>query len=239
MKLTIPIFILKQQARQLARAERIPLHRALDRIARGEGFRTWSQLAASWKSRPSVRALFSSLQDGELLLLGGRPGQGKTLLAIRLAVEAMRSGRRAAFFTLEFTEADVTRCFAAVDEDLDEFRSRLLLDVSDAISAAHVEDALVEAPAGTFAVIDYLQLLDQKRENPALMDQVTALRRLARERGFVIVCLSQIDRRFDPRTKSCPGLEDVRLANPLDLTLFDKACFVGRGQLRYASVSRA
>ena len=46
MRLSAPIYILKQQAKALARSERIPLHLALDRIANREGFRVWSHLAA-------------------------------------------------------------------------------------------------------------------------------------------------------------------------------------------------
>lgn len=81
-------------------------------------------------------------------------------------------------------------------------------------------------------IIDYLQLLEQKRDNPSAMDQVAELKRFARERQAIIVCLSQIDRNYDPRSKSCPGLADVRLPNPLDLTMFDKACFLNRGQMQ-------
>ncbi|RMB04577.1 hypothetical protein [Eilatimonas milleporae] len=39
MKLSAPVFRLKRRARTLAREEKIPLHQALDRLARREGFR--------------------------------------------------------------------------------------------------------------------------------------------------------------------------------------------------------
>ncbi len=38
MKLSAPVNILRRQARALSRKEQIPLHQALDRIARREGF---------------------------------------------------------------------------------------------------------------------------------------------------------------------------------------------------------
>ena len=41
-----PVFVLKREAKQLARNESIPLHAALDRIASREGFRSWSLLIA-------------------------------------------------------------------------------------------------------------------------------------------------------------------------------------------------
>ena len=46
MKLSAPIYRLKRQAKLLSRAEKIPLHSALDHIARGQGFGSWSLLAS-------------------------------------------------------------------------------------------------------------------------------------------------------------------------------------------------
>jgi hypothetical protein len=42
MKLSAPLYHLKRKAKILSRAENIPLHEALDRIARQEGFGGWS-----------------------------------------------------------------------------------------------------------------------------------------------------------------------------------------------------
>ena len=92
---------------------------------------------------------------------------------------------------------------------------------------------LRSAPRGTLAVIDYLQLLDQKRDNPELMVQIRALRSFARERGLVLVFISQVDRAFDPARKPFPDMGDIRLPNPLDLSLFDKACFLNKGEIRF------
>ena len=94
---------------------------------------------------------------------------------------------------------------------------------------------LASAPPNTLVVIDYLQLLDQKRENPDLMHQVQQLRSFARERQLIILCLSQIDRRYDSTNRSCPGIDDVRLPNPLDLSLFDKTCFLHQDTMQIAS----
>ena len=38
-------------------------------------------------------ALFARLSPGDLVLLGARPGHGKTQLSLKLAVEAMKSGK--------------------------------------------------------------------------------------------------------------------------------------------------
>lgn len=63
------------------------------------------------------------------------------------------------------------------------------------------------------------------------------LRAFARARGLTVAFLSQIDRRYDPTVKALPDLEDIRLPNPLDLGLFDKACFLGNGQTRFLALA--
>ena len=45
-------------------------------------------------------------------------------------------------------------------------------------------------------------------------------------RGLLVAFLSQIDRAHDLTARPYPDLRDVRLPNPLDLRLFDKACFL-------------
>jgi hypothetical protein len=235
MKLTAPIFILKQQAKALSRKEKMPLHRALDRIANREGFRTWSLLSAKAAADKPSAALLAQLRPGDLVLVASRPGQGKTLLGIDLAIKTMRQGNRAAFFTLEFTRADVARCFETIGEEPSVFSERFLLDVSDRICADYIVTQLASAPARTLVVVDYLQLLDQKRENADLINQVHRLKDLARQRQLIVLCLSQIDRSYDPAIRSCPDIGDVRLPNPVDLSLFDKTCFLSRGRLQYAA----
>jgi len=232
MKLSAPLYILKHQARVLSRAEKIPLHAALNRIANREGFTAWSLLAARSSAKDASATLFSELRPGNLLLLAARAGQGKTLLAVGLTVEAMNRGNRAAFFTLDFTNSDVARCFQTVGNGMEAFGDRIMIDTSDAISADYIVERLASAPRGMCIVVDYLQLLDQDRNKPTLAEQVAVLKRFARERSSIIVCLSQIDRNFDSASERFPQRADVRLPNPLDLTLFDKACFLTRGKMQ-------
>lgn len=231
MKLTAPIFILKQQAKALSRKEKIPLHQALDRIADREGFSAWSLLSAKAADEPSAQFL-AQLAPGDLVLMASRPGQGKTLLGLDLAIKTMRQGNQAAFFTLEFTQADVAECFKMMGEALGDFTDRFRIDDSDQICADYIIDRLAAAPAKMLVVIDYLQLLDQKRQHPDLMTQVRQLKNFAQARQLIIVCLSQIDRRYDSAKQPSPGMEDVRLPNSLDLGLFSRTCFLNQGRLR-------
>ena len=237
MKLSAPLYHLKRKAKLLSRAEKIPLHEALNRIAEREGFSGWSLLAAKMTATAPAGKLFARLAPGDLVLVGARPGHGKTLMSLELAVEAMKSGSRGVFFTLEYTEKEMLERFRAIGVERDNFAGLFEFDSSDDISADYIIKRLAAAPRATLVVVDYLQLLDQKRENPELMVQVRALRSFARDRGLIFVFISQIDRAYDPLKKPCPGLEDVRLPNPLDLSLFTKTCFLNNGEVQFRAAS--
>ena len=235
MQLTAPIFILKQRAKALSRKEKIPLHEALDRIANGEGFSAWSLLSAKAANEEPGKKLFAQLAPGDLLLIAARPGHGKTMLALDLAIRSMQQGHSAAIFTLDLTAVDVAERLASIDAQLGRYADRLLVDTSDRICADYIADRLASAAPNTFVVIDYLQLLDQKRTNAELMEQVQKLRRFARERRLVMVCISQIDRNYDAAQRAWPNADDVRLPNPVDLRLFDRMCFLNEGRMQLVS----
>lgn len=233
MKLSAPVYDLKRQARLLSREAKIPLHQALDRIAAHQGFASWSLLAAKAAETAPAGKLFARLAPGDLVLVGARPGHGKTLMSLELAVEAMKSGHHSVFFTLEYTQRDVLERFRTIGAEPAQFDRLFEFDTSDAISADYIVRTLASAPRGTLAVVDYLQLLDQRRENPGLMEQVRTLKAFARDSGVILVFISQIDRSYDPSKKPVPDLSDIRLPNPLDLSLFNKTCFLNKGEIRF------
>lgn len=239
MKLSFPIYRLKRNARLLAREEGIALNEALDRVARMEGFQAWSLLAKRHADQKPAARVLSWLVPGDLVLVGARPNNGKTFLTLELIVEAAREGRCSAFFSLDFSETDVTGWLDTLTPGWRSVGGAVTIDTSDGICAEYIVDRLRESPPGSVAVIDYLQLLDQKRSHPEVSDQVRTLKNFAEASGQIIVMISQIDRSFDPGTTPLPGLADVRLPNPLDLTLFSKNCFLHDGEARLDSLKAA
>jgi replicative DNA helicase len=237
LKPSIPLYRLKRQAKVVSRQQKVPLHEALDRIAASEGFSTWSLLAASANATSPAARLYAVLKPGDLLLIAARPGQGKTFLSMQLVLEAIKSGNRAVFFTLEYTVTNFVDCLNAVSADWHAHRDRLWFDDSEAISADHIVKNLAAAEPNTLAVIDYLQLLDQRRDKPELAHQIGQLKAFARKRGVILVFISQIDRSYDPSKKDFPDFNDVRLPNPLDTALLDKACFLRKGEIHIDSQS--
>lgn len=236
MALSTPIYRLKQRAKALSREAGIPLHRALEQIAREHGYPSWSLLAAR-AGAPRVE-LFAQLRSGDMLLVAARPGHGKTMLSLEVVGQALAVGRRAVFYTLEYNRREVLDRLRRVGVDPDKADTRLMIDSCDAICADYIQLQQCHAPAGTLIVIDYLQLLDQKRDHPPLDQQVRQLRDFARQRGLIMLFLSQIDRAFECANRSMPLLDDVRLPNPVDLTLFDHACFLNDGKMQLSRPHR-
>lgn len=238
MKLSVPVYHLKRRAKALSREKRIPLNQTLDTIAQEEGFTSWSLLAVRNPANSPSAKLFAELSPGDMVLLAARPGHGKTVMGLELIIEALKSGHRGIFFTLEYNENDVLEQLQFINKDPRIFNDRFEFDNSDAINADYIICQLASAPQGTLIVIDYLQLLDQKRENPDLAIQVRTLKKFADNTGVIIVFISQIDRSYDLSARPCPDLTDIRLPNPLDLTLFNKTCFLNNGMVEIRAVAK-
>jgi replicative DNA helicase len=231
MKFSAPIFRLKRRAKLTAREAGLPLHLALDRVAREEGYRNWSQLASAGQNANPAKRIFEQLRPGDMLLLGGRPGHGKTELGLDLAIEAARVEKSSFFFTLEENEASILARARRLNVEDERTRSNLIIDTSDDICADHIVNRVDQASGETFVVVDYLQILDQKRSKPELALQLDQLKRFAISKPSILVTLSQIDRAFELTSKRVPDLSDVRLPNPVDLALYTKACFLHDGEV--------
>lgn len=230
MKLSAPIFELKRRARRMARNKAIPLHEALDRIARDEGFARWSLLSSRIGAESLSRTVLDRLDHGDMLLIAGRPGHGKTTHALQLLIDAACDNREARLFTLELTAQQARKHIASLAGGKTETSDRIRIDTSDAISADYIVQSMSEARPGTVAVIDFLQLLDQQRSKPVLAEQIETLSAFARRSGVILGFISQIDRSFDPETRSLPDIRDIRLPNVVALDRFNKACFLHAGE---------
>ena len=233
MKLSVPIFRLKRQARGLARHKSIALHLALDEIARREGFKSWNHLASNEKPRSPAARLLSALDPGDLLVLAARPGQGKTALGLEILAEALALGRQAIFFSSECTREETGRLLFECGRE--GAAGRICQELGDTVCARQIQSRLCAAGAGTVAVVDYLQIMDQHRSEPPIGHQIEQLKKLAAAREVSLVFLSQVHKSFDPGTKALPDFADLRVVNPLDLSLFKKGCFLHGGTLSIVS----
>lgn len=228
MKLSAPIHVLKSQAKKLKTERSIPLNEALDLIANDEGFNSWSLLQSKAKERLPTQSneILSYLNEGDLILIASRPGLGKTTFTLKLLHQAMKEKRESFFFSLEYTHRDVAMKMASIDESIGYHNPLLKFDFSDEISAEYIIKKTKESiKSGSVIGIDYLQLLDQKRTNPEIQEQVNDLKTYAKDKGCIIIFISQVDRKFEYVEKE-PSLRDIRLPNPIDLNIFNKVIFL-------------
>jgi replicative DNA helicase len=234
MKLTAPVHVLKGKAKELKRSQAITMIEALDQVAKAEGFNSWSLLQSKVKAfTPQTKEdLLDYLHPGDLLLIGARPGLGKTTLTLQLLLQAIKEGRLCFFFSLEYTQKMLSARLAELDKEFEPNEPLLKLDLSDEISSDYImsitKDTVTE---GSLIAVDYLQLLDQNRNKPPLQKQVEDLKAYAKEKRCIVIFISQIDRTFDEEERIKPSMEDVRLPNPLDLALFNKSIFVQNSQI--------
>ena len=232
MRLSSPIYKLKRQAKLLTRNSNIKLHKALDQIAHTEGFNSWSHLASKYAEITPAKKVLDQLKTSDVVLIGARRGHGKTLLALELAALTLTKNRTSYVFTLEYNEMEVWDHLEKFGVAYKGNGTPIIVDASDNICSAHIIERISKEPKEALIVIDYLQLLDQKRNNPPLEEQLHALKEYASKSGAIIVLISQIDRTFDLSETSLPSINDVRLPNPVDLSLFDKRCFLHDGQIQ-------
>ncbi|MEM9709497.1 MAG: DnaB-like helicase C-terminal domain-containing protein [Pseudomonadota bacterium] len=91
----------------LSRDKGIRLHTALNQIATKEGLRDWSHLAFNYSKTTPAKEIINQLNSGDMVLIGARPGRGKTLLGLELAGMAKQNSRKGYVFSLDYNDTDV------------------------------------------------------------------------------------------------------------------------------------
>ena len=232
MYLSEPIHALKSKAKKLKKETGITSVQALDQIARQEGFNSWSLLS----SRKDLffpqcyNDILNYFNNGDVVLIGARPGLGKTTFTIGLFVKAIQKMTIPNyFFSLSEIHNDVVKRINYYDKDLIPDNKFFILNYSNDISADYIirftENTVKE---GSLIIIDYLQLLDEKRKNPPLQKQMENLKQYAKDKKCIIILISQISRELEYKKEKIPTIKDIRLPNPLDLSLINKILLLYR-----------
>ena len=142
-------------------------------------------------------------------------------MSLGLAVEAVKSGNRAVFFTLEYAEKDVLDRFHAIGAEYAQFDGLFEFDCSDAISADYIIKALASAPRGTLVVVDYLQLMSGRGRFENRNQEISTISRgmklLAKELNVPLLVLSQLNRAPETRQGDHrPQLSDLRESGSIE-----------------------
>jgi replicative DNA helicase len=201
-------------------------------------------------SKPGVKSGFPDIdqitggwQAGELVVIAGRPGMGKSLLAKDFA-EASKVPTL--IFSLEMSKAElVKRQISGVSRvDFESIRTSNVADEDwdKVVKAAntlarmpiHYNDsgrltigqlcAIAESKKLTdnigLVIIDYLQLIKstesaEKREREVAL-MIGDLKGLARSLEIPIICLSQLNRNCEKRVPPKPQLSDLRESGAIE-----------------------
>lgn len=190
------------------------------------------------------QALSGGLQQGDLILVAGRPSMGKTSLGVQFAQHCALNGGVALVLSMEMSDNQIgSRMIASQGQvPLDAIlHGRLQDDEADRVQAAIARLAEVgmvidDQPALTvmearakarscrrrhgldLVVIDYLQLMqgDGDNRNSQLEEISRGLKALAKELRVPVVALSQLSRKCEDRTNKRPLMSDLRDSGALE-----------------------
>ena len=176
--------------------------------------------------------------NSDLILVGARPGMGKTSFALNIATNvAQKTRKKVCIFSLEMSaEQLVTRVLsseALVDsyelrsgklsadswEKIADASSRLamcdiLIDDTSGISITDMKAKLRRVSNLGLIVIDYLQLMQSDRRIDNRVQEVAEISRslkiMAKELNVPIICCAQLSRGPESRNDKKPMLSDLR-----------------------------
>ena len=183
-------------------------------------------------------------QKSDLIILAGRPSQGKTAVALNFVFS---SDKKWLVFSLEMGEGQLTDrlMVAAADVDAGKYRdgylsneeeyrlysAKAILDKKgiyiDDTPAIRIRE--IRAKAKRYKrlynidgiVVEYLQLTDVEKENNGNREQDISgisrgLKKLAKELDIPVIALSQLSRKCEERADKKPQLSDLRESGAIE-----------------------
>lgn len=182
--------------------------------------------------------VLAGMGNSDLILVGARPGMGKTSFALNIATNvAMATGKNVCIFSLEMSAEQLVTRIISSEAMIDSYALRtgrldkkqwediattatqlagcnILIDDTAGITVMGMKAKLRRIQNLGLVVIDYLQLMqsDQKIDNRvqevAKISQ--GLKIMAKELNIPILCCSQLSRGPESRTDKRPMISDLR-----------------------------
>lgn len=175
---------------------------------------------------------------GDLVLIGARPGMGKTSFAMNIATNAAKSTKKAVcVFSLEMPAEQLVMRMLSSEALVNSYSLRsgeissddwekladaaqmlsecdIYIDDTSSITATEMKAKLRRVKNLGLVVIDYLQLMQSGRPIDNRVQEVADISRnlklMAKELGVPIICCAQLSRGPESRTVKKPMLSDLR-----------------------------
>lgn len=200
-------------------------------------------IAAGFKQ---LDQMTSGFQNGDLVILAGRPSMGKTAIALSLLSNAARSGTCIGFFSLEMSAEQLTLRMLSSESGIAHHHIRnASISSEEWVELTNVAAQLAEKKVFIddsamlsmidlrakarklkvdhnlqMLVIDYLQLIHSGQRHENRHQEVSAISRslkaLAKELSIPIIALSQLSRAVDSRMDKRPMLSDLRESGAIE-----------------------
>ena len=183
--------------------------------------------------------MITGLNKSDLIILGARPGMGKTSFALNIVRNvAMGTGRTVCFFSLEMTRDQLAQRLLSSEAgikseklrtgDLDEAewarlatagenlsKANIYFDESSAITVPEMKAKLRRMKKVDLVVIDYLGLMKSAKPTDNRVNEVSEITRnlkiMAKELMVPVITCAQLSRGTEAKGKSHkPALSDLR-----------------------------
>ncbi|MCL2488952.1 MAG: replicative DNA helicase, partial [Oscillospiraceae bacterium] len=188
----------------------------------------------------------NGLNKSDLVIVGARPGMGKTAFALNIARHVAGLGKTVAFFALEMSSEQLVNRLISTEARVSSRKLRtgilspeewthifnganklydlpIFFNDHSAISAADMKSQLRRMkPRADLAVIDYLQLMqpDNPRRSDNRTNEVAAIARslkgLAKDLRIPLLVCAQLSRGTEKQSNHRPGLSDLRESGQIE-----------------------
>lgn len=192
-----------------------------------------------------IDKLTSGWQNTNFIVIAGRPSMGKTTFAINLMVNAIRTGKRVLFFSLESSSTEImikilscvtgysfsdiksgnltSEQISTIQEKATPFyNDKLIIDdsISNISSIRSKAMAMNLSKKIDMIIIDYMQLITSDSTNRVREQEVSEISRkvkkIAKELNIPVIGLSQLNRAAEARSDKRPMLSDLRESGAIE-----------------------
>jgi replicative DNA helicase len=178
----------------------------------------------------NIDRTIGGFRKSELIIIGGRPGSGKTTFALNIATKMAWQGKKVCFFSLEMAKPELLDRIVKSQTGIEKYTESQIGEIVETTREIEALPLQIFDKAGMtfediyFAIkqeknvdcvfIDHLSILKSNRKYKSRYEEISDLSRrlkcLAKEFDVPVVCLCQLNRQLESRDIKAPTLADLR-----------------------------